>query len=49
MLADVAARLAVTYAFARQRVNDYLAGRLDEPKNPYAPNPHRFRGNGTVH
>lgn len=57
LLAKIAARAGVSYSFARQRVRDYLAGRLAKPPpisgegliNPYAPNPHRHRGNNTIH
>jgi hypothetical protein len=51
LLAQVAANAGVSYSFARQRVNDFLAGRLEEKlQNPYAPDdPHQVRGNDTLH
>ena len=49
MLADVAASAGVSYKFARERVNDYLAGRLvEQPQNPFAPSPY-WPDNYTVH
>jgi len=55
MVAEVAANAGVSHAFARERVDDYLAGRLPKPQpsefliDPFAPSVYVQRGNDTLH